>query len=54
MAQALAAELGRHNVEWRMTFGYVTIIPKRIYFDVVFSPDGRVRRVSETRWGKLD
>ena len=54
MAKALAAEVGQHHAEWRLTFGYITIIPKRIYFDVEFSPDGRVRRVSDTRWGRLD
>lgn len=54
MAKALAAEVGRYDVEWRMTFGYITIIPKRIYFDVDLSPDGRVKRVSEVRWGRLD
>lgn len=54
MARALAAEFGGRHTNWRMTFGYSTITPKRIYFDVEFSPDGRVTKVSETRWGKLD
>jgi hypothetical protein len=54
MARALAAEFGRRHTNWRMTFGYLTIIPKRIYFDVEFSPDGRVTNVSETRWGRLN
>ncbi len=54
MARALAAEMRRHEVEWRMTFGYTTAVPRRIYFDVDFSPDGRVQRVSATRWGPLD
>jgi hypothetical protein len=54
MAQALAAEMGRLDVEWTMTFGYKTIIPRRIYFDVVFIPGGRVGRVSPTYWGRLD
>jgi hypothetical protein len=53
MATALGAELGGHS-EWRMTFGYTTLIPKRIYFDVRFSPGGRVTIVSKTRWGLLD
>lgn len=54
MARALAAELAGHRTNWRMTFGYTTVIPKRIYFDVEFSPDGRVTNVSKTRWGTLD
>ncbi len=54
MAKALAAEMRQVNSEWRMTLGYLTVLPKRIYFDVTFSPDGRVVRVSETSWGRLN
>ena len=54
MARSLAAELAGRNTSWRMTLGYTTVIPKRIYFDVEFSPGGRVTAVSETRWGTLD
>jgi hypothetical protein len=54
MATALTAEMKPHGSEWTMTFGYTTMIPKRVYFDVMFSPDGRVTRVSEIRWGRLD
>ncbi|MCU0242105.1 MAG: hypothetical protein MUF51_06750 [Vicinamibacteria bacterium] len=54
MARALAAEMGRHKVEWRMTLGYITAVPRRIYFDIDFSSDGRVLRVSPTRWSQLD
>jgi hypothetical protein len=39
---------------WTMTFAYITAIPKRIYFDVVFRPDGRAIRVSPTYGGRLD
>jgi len=54
MADALAAEMGRGGTEWRMTFGYTTMGPKRAYFDVIFSADGRVTAVSAIRWGRLD
>ncbi len=54
MARALAAEMAQRHVEWRLTFGYITMTPRRIYFDVEFSSDGRVMNVSETRWGTLD
>jgi hypothetical protein len=54
MARALADEMKSHGVPWRMTFGYITLVPKRIYFDVDFSKDGRVERVSDTRWGGLN
>ena len=32
----------------------MTVIPKRIYFDVAFLPDGGVLRVSAIRWDRLD
>ena len=54
MATALAADMKRHDVAWTMTFGYSTNIPRRLYFDVELSADGRVKRVSDTRWGTLD
>jgi hypothetical protein len=54
MARALAEEMAGHDTEWTLTFGYITMSPRRIYFDVTFSPDGRVVRVSEIRWGVLD
>jgi hypothetical protein len=54
MAKALAAEMGQVNSEWRMTLGYLTLLPKRIYFDVTFSREGRVVSVSETSWGRLN
>lgn len=54
MARALAADMRRQDAEWTMTFGYTTMIPKRIYFDVDFAAAGRAKRVSATRWGRLD
>ena len=54
MARALAADMKRHDVAWTMTFGYTTNTPNRIYFDVEFSADGRVKRVSDTSWGTLN
>jgi hypothetical protein len=54
MADALAAEMKLGGREWKMTFGYITMIPRRIFFDVTFSSEGRVIRVSEVRWSKLD
>jgi hypothetical protein len=54
MARALAADMKPYGIAWTMTFGYTTNGPKRMYFDVEFSPDGRVKRISETRWGRLD
>jgi hypothetical protein len=54
MARALRAEMGNQGGPWKMSFGYITMSPNRIYFDVEFSPDGRVTRVSETRWGTIN
>jgi hypothetical protein len=54
MASALSAEMATETGGWTMTFGYITISPNRIYFDVEFSPDGRVKGVSPTRWGTLN
>ena len=54
MANALSAEMKQHGLEWKLTFGYTTMIPRRVYFDVVFSPEGRVRNVSGIYWGELD
>jgi hypothetical protein len=54
MANALAAEMRQRGTEWKMTFGYSTMGPKRVYFDVIFSADGRVTAVSAIRWGRLD
>jgi hypothetical protein len=58
-----AAELGRALEErmkqqpgaaWTASFGYITNIPRRTYFSVEFGPDARVRRVFDTRAGRLD
>jgi hypothetical protein len=54
MARALTDEMATETAGWTMTLGYVTIGPNRIYFDVEFSPDGRVKSVSPTRWGTLN
>jgi hypothetical protein len=54
MASALAAEMRKRDTEWRMTFGYTTMGPKRVFFDVILSVDGRVTAVSAIRWWRLD
>ena len=54
MANGLATEMARCRTEWKMTFGYTTMGPKRAYFDVIFSAEGRVTTVSAMRWGRLD
>lgn len=54
MVSALRKEMEGLGIPWKMTFGYITITPRRIYFDVEFSSDGKVTKVSETRWSVLD
>ena len=54
MTHALAAELSQHQTGWTLQFGYITLIPKRMYFDVAFTQDGYVKAVSDVRWGLLD
>jgi hypothetical protein len=54
MARALTDEMATETAGWTMTFGYITMSPNRIYFDVEFSPDGRVKTISPTRWGTLN
>jgi hypothetical protein len=39
---------------WSVSFGYITLVPRRQYFTVEFGPDGRVRSVSGLRGGQLD
>jgi len=54
MVEALAAEMKTLGSPWKITFGYVTMAPRRLYFDVEYSPDGKVLSISPTRWGTLD
>lgn len=54
LGRALEDEMKRTQGPWTLSFGYLTIIPRRIYFTVEFGPDGRVARVGEPRWGTLD
>jgi hypothetical protein len=39
---------------WTMRFGYITIAPTRLYFTVHFDEQGRVVRVGEAEWGRLN
>lgn len=54
MARALTDDMKAHGLPWTMTLGYTTWGPRRVFFDVHFSADGRVERVSEVRPGRLD
>ena len=54
LAEGLDRRLRSKPGQWTFGFGFLTMIPKRIYFDVTFGPDARVVSVSEVEWGRLN
>ncbi len=53
MARGLAAEMQAHHVDWTLSLGYVSGLPRRQYVTILFGPDGRVKK-SGPGVGSLD
>ena len=54
LGQFLEEQFRSSGRPWSLSFGYITMVPRRQYFTVEFGPDARVRSVSELRAGQLD
>ena len=54
LGRRIEDEMKKTGRSWTLGFGYITLVPRRMYFSVEFGPDGRVMKVSDAAWGSLD
>ena len=52
VTRLVSEEMAKAPVGWKLTFGYITLSPRRAYFSVELDRNGRVVEVSDVTFGR--